>query len=412
MKKIFSYLIIVLLLLITSACQKVDKCNEKDCTSEPTLHIGLPPTPTTDQTIDPTCGCAISPDPTTPTTPIQMDLVYVEYISADDNEDCARGNFNIRAKELGYDTIKYPETSQYYIYTNPSKCSIKLSIKLGSTDPELAKQVEKIKFTFSSDVVIINKDFQIRTVDGNINTVYTDEDNYYTLDWIVDEDHPEASAIWLVDIWETNDPSRQKIFSICDFKLKGHNKWQSEEWLETGHDNYELDKKSMFYLFNIYNDFDWQTIDYTEERFSWKIKTDERYIKELNMFVSEGCIVDRKINPDENGIYTLYSDPKYVDFKVEFIYQFDDEYYLWKFDPEKIEIPIEYYTSTYDSEFLDFYYSCIYYDFPIKYEELQYMVDIFNLFDNLDGQHFINTCYNIYVNMYRYADDGQTIAYE
>lgn len=411
MKKIFNCLIIVLLLFITSACQKVEKSSEKDYIAE-TTDVGLPTTPSA----DPTCDCDVTPIPTLTPTPTPtltkgpMDLVYVETINADDNEDCARGQFNIRAKELGYDTIQYPDTSQYYIYTNPSAGSIKLGIKLGSSDSKLAKQVDKIKFTLKSDIMY--NDFQIRKLDGSIDSFKAGSDSYYILDWVTDEDHPDTSAIWLMNIWDNNDPSRQKIFWICDFKLKGHNKWQSEEWFDNGYDSYGPSRNDMFYLFNIYNDFDWQTIDYTKERFSWKIKTDERYIKELNVFVSSGCIVDLKVYHDEKEIYTLYDNPKFVDFKIEFIYQFDDEYYLWKFNPEKIVIPIEYYTSTYDSEFLDFYHGCIYYDFPVKYEELQYMVDIYNLFDNLDGQRFIDICYNIYVNMYRYADDGQTIAYE
>lgn len=346
MKRKFIYLILIIsLLILPFACKsiKVDKSGEKDCIDEPT-DIGLPTTPS----VDPTCGCEIPPTPTPTTpTPIQMDLVYVEYISADDNEDCARGNFNIRAKELGYNTIQYPDTSQYYIYTNPSKCSIKLSIKLGSTDPKLAKQVEKIKFRLDCWNGI-NKDFKIRDAAGNIisYSYYGDDTLYYDfiLDWIPDDSHPECTAIWLMDIWSLNDTwetegiySNKKVFWICDFKLKGHTKWQSEEWFDNGHDSYGPGRNDMFYLFNIYNDFYWSNIRYDEEKYSWRIRINDKYIKELNMYVSEGCIVDRKINPDENGIYTLYSNPEYVDFKVEFIYQFNDEYYLWKFDP-KFEI--------------------------------------------------------------------------
>ena len=95
------------------------KSSEKDYTAEPT-DVGLPTTPSA----DPTCDCDVTPTPTltptpTPTlvptpTPTKgpMDLVYEETINADDNEDCARGQFNIRAKELGYDTIQYPDISQ------------------------------------------------------------------------------------------------------------------------------------------------------------------------------------------------------------------------------------------------------------------------------------------------------------
>ena len=90
----------------------------------------------------------------------------------------------------------------------------------------------------------------------------------------------------------------------------------------------------MFYLFNSFNDLSWENISYTNKEYSFKINTNDSYIKELGLYTTFGCIVGMQVNCDDDGIYHIYDNPMALDYDINFIFQYGSEYYLWRYEPK------------------------------------------------------------------------------
>ena len=222
MKRILYSLFVILISFMLSSCKK--KIEEKVCDCDVT-HSPL----SSETIITPTPESIVAENSPNTTFPSE-NLVYVESIKADKNDDFPGWNFPIRAKQMGYDTIQNPINSQYYIYTDEEMGSIRLDIKLtcdSKASWKPSKHVKQIKFNLDSDGP--TKDFKIRDLNGHI-TSYSYDDKPFILDWVPDGDNYDTTTIWLINIWDKDDTSKQKIFWINDYLIQGHDKWQSTEW--------------------------------------------------------------------------------------------------------------------------------------------------------------------------------------